>query len=124
MRIVLETRRLVLAEVERDWTGLPVAAQKRIAGARWFDGAIAIVHARSAPAAAAIRRRIDELAATPSGLRPAPLVTGDDLVAAGLDPGPRMGRWLDRIYDLQLEDKVRETPEAVRTVLEWARADA
>ena len=42
-------------------------------------------------------------ASTASGLAPKPLVTGADLIAAGLEPGARFGQMLDQLYDAQLE---------------------
>ena len=44
---------------------------------------------------------------------PAPLVTGDDLTAAGYAPGPKFKRVLDGVYDAQLEDRVRTKGEAM-----------
>ena len=35
---------------------------------------------------------------------PEPLVTGRDLIAAGLSPGPELGRWKDALLDRQLQD--------------------
>ncbi len=58
-----------------------------------------------------VRRRQAELAATP----PAPprLVTGDDLLALGAAPGPRLGEILRAIDDARLEGRVRTRDEAV-----------
>ncbi len=38
----------------------------------------------------------------PEEITPPPLVTGDDLIAMGLQPGPRFGQILDVLYDAQL----------------------
>jgi poly(A) polymerase len=46
-------------------------------------------------------------------LRPAPLVTGDDLVALGLSPGPRFKTVLDAVYDLQLNGALAGRAEAL-----------
>ena len=37
------------------------------------------------------------------GVAPAPFITGDDLIALGAQPGPNFKRWLDTLYDRQLE---------------------
>jgi hypothetical protein len=37
---------------------------------------------------------------------PPPLLTGDDLVAAGWTPGPLFKRVLDAVYDAQLENQI------------------
>jgi poly(A) polymerase len=36
---------------------------------------------------------------------PKPWVTGDDLIARGLTPGPELGRWHKRAYEAQLENR-------------------
>jgi poly(A) polymerase len=48
-----------------------------------------------------------------SDFAPPPLLTGDDLVARGLTPGPAFKRALDFVYDEQLEDRVRTREEAI-----------
>jgi poly(A) polymerase len=45
-------------------------------------------------------------AARQEAVRPEPLLTGRDLIAMGLAPGPAFGRILDRVYDAQLEGEV------------------
>jgi poly(A) polymerase len=45
---------------------------------------------------------------------PVPLVTGDDLTAAGFQPGPRYKRILDTIYDAQLEGRISSKEEAMK----------
>ena len=52
---------------------------------------------------------------------PVPLVTGDDLTAAGLSPGPLFKRVLDVIYDAQLEGRVATKPLAMEMALSLAR---
>jgi poly(A) polymerase len=46
-------------------------------------------------------------------IAPTPLVTGDDLVAAGLSPGPRFRRMLEATYDEQLEGRLHTRDEAL-----------
>jgi poly(A) polymerase len=43
---------------------------------------------------------------------PLPLITGDDLTAMGLTPGPRFKRILDRTYDEQLEGRLVSKDQA------------
>jgi poly(A) polymerase len=52
---------------------------------------------------------------------PAPFVTGDDLTAAGLKPGPVFKRVLDAVYDAQLEDRVKTKDEALAMALTLAK---
>jgi poly(A) polymerase len=49
----------------------------------------------------------------------APLLNGGDLIALGIGRGPRLGEWLERIRDRQLEGTLA-TPEAAR---EWVREE-
>ena len=55
--------------------------------------------------------RLDELAK--EDVAPPPLVTGDDLVAAGMKPGPLFKRVLEAAYDEQLEGRLSD-PAAAR----------
>jgi poly(A) polymerase len=58
----------------------------------------------------------EKLAAIPpENMRPAPLVTGDDLIAAGYTPGPRFKEILSAVEDAQLEGRLQSTHDA----LEW-----
>jgi poly(A) polymerase len=52
----------------------------------------------------------------PQDLRPAPLLTGDDLIAAGYPPGPRFKEILGAVEDGQLEGRLRSKEEALELV--------
>lgn len=56
---------------------------------------------------------------------PPPLITGDDLTAMGMTPGPRFKQLLDTAYDAQLEGRVTHREEAMSLVmsLQSARPD-
>jgi poly(A) polymerase len=45
-----------------------------------------------------------------------PLLTGDDLIAAGYPPGPRMGAMLRAVEDARLEHRVSTSEEALAWV--------
>jgi poly(A) polymerase len=62
------------------------------------------------------RKALREL--PPEVIRPAPLVTGDDLIALGLQPGPRFKEIIEEIETLQLEDKLKTRDEAIAHVQE------
>jgi poly(A) polymerase len=67
----------------------------------------------------------DELTALlDTDFAPPPLITGDDLTAAGLQPGPVFKRVLDAVYDAQLEDRVRSRDEALGMALDLARRES
>jgi poly(A) polymerase len=53
---------------------------------------------------------------TPEAIRPAPLVTGEDLIAAGHEPGPRFREILSAVEDGQLEGRLRDREEALQFV--------
>jgi poly(A) polymerase len=46
-------------------------------------------------------------------VRPKPLVTGNDLIALGLAPGPRFREILDAVYDAQLEGRAATKDEVM-----------
>ena len=55
-----------------------------------------------------LRRRWQEA----GELDPEPLITGQDLIGMGLEPGPAFKRLLDAVREAQLEGAVRTAPEA------------
>jgi poly(A) polymerase len=54
-------------------------------------------------------------------IAPQPLITGDDLTAAGLAPGPVFKRVLDAVYDAQLEDRIASKDQAMELAMRLAR---
>ncbi|HEX8815774.1 MAG TPA: CCA tRNA nucleotidyltransferase [Terriglobales bacterium] len=52
-----------------------------------------------------------------AALRPRPLVTGDDLIAAGYPPGPRFKKILSAVEDGQLEGRFQDKNDALGYVL-------
>jgi putative nucleotidyltransferase with HDIG domain len=52
----------------------------------------------------------------PEILRPPPLITGHDLIAAGYPPGPRFGNLLAAVEDAQLEGRIATRDEALKLV--------
>jgi poly(A) polymerase len=60
----------------------------------------------------------------PAQLKPAPLVTGKDLIAEGYRPGPMFGIVLSEIEDAQLEGRISNRADAMamaRERLEYTR---
>ena len=47
------------------------------------------------------------------GVAPTPLVTGDDLLAAGMHPGPKFKGMLEQVYDAQLEGRITTREDGV-----------
>jgi len=59
----------------------------------------------------------EQLAAIPpEKMRPAPLLTGRDLIAAGYVPGPRFKEILSAVEDAQLEGRLQSKPDAMNLV--------
>jgi poly(A) polymerase len=50
-------------------------------------------------------------------IRPPRLVTGQDLIDAGFEPGPKFGRVLSAVEDAQLESRVRTKEEALQLAI-------
>ena len=105
----------VWSRLEHEWGHLAMAPQKRLAASPRFVPALALVAARSAEEMVRIRKRVDELVATPTGLAPEPWVTGDALIASGVAPGPAFKPILDAAYDAQLDGSA-PTPEAAHAL--------
>jgi poly(A) polymerase len=64
-----------------------------------------------------LRRRLAET--PPEQIRPLPLLTGDDLIALGLKPGPLFRDLLAAVEDAQLEGQIASKPEALEFVRQW-----
>lgn len=106
------------------WGQLGVAGQKRLATSPPFEAGLMILRAEDLQAFVDVRRRVAELAET--GLAPDPLLAGDDLIEAGLEPGPAFKRVLDGVYDAQLEGSISTCGEALalaRAILAAAEDD-
>jgi poly(A) polymerase len=64
-----------------------------------------------------LRRKREEFANEP--IIPPPLVRGDDLLALGLKPGPKIGEILEAVETRQLEGALGDREEA----LEWVKRE-
>src|SRR6266853_199520 len=61
-----------------------------------------------------VREKLAEL--PPSAIRPEPLVTGDDLIGAGYQPGPQFKQILAAVEDAQLEGRLQSKKQALQLV--------
>jgi poly(A) polymerase len=66
-----------------------------------------------------VREKFHEL--PPEQIRPTPLITGDDLIAAGYKPGPQFKELLTAVEDAQLDGSISTKEEAMELVRERAR---
>ena len=65
-----------------------------------------------------VKRKWEEM--TAEEIKPAPLITGADLIAAGYHPGPRFAEILSAVEDAQLEHRLSTPAEALDWVLaQW-----
>jgi poly(A) polymerase len=93
-----------------------VAAIKRLIASANFKHARRLLDALSAcgfhvEKIQQLRGAIDEAART--AVAPPPLVTGEDLIALGLQPGRLFRVVLDQVYDAQLEGKIASKEQAL-----------
>ena len=61
-----------------------------------------------------LRQKREEI--PPETMRPAPLVTGDDLISAGHAPGPKFREILNAVEDAQLEGRLPSRDAALEFV--------
>jgi putative nucleotidyltransferase with HDIG domain len=61
-----------------------------------------------------LREKLAEI--PPEKIRPTPLLTGDDLIAAGYKPGPRFKEILEAVEDAQLEGRLNSHDDALEFV--------
>lgn len=111
--------RLMPAAIE--WHPLRIAHRKRaLASPAWAEvfTLLGALHAR--PGVAALYEQIHRESAPliADGVEPKPWITGDDLIALGLAPGPGFKKLLDDVYDAQLEHRLANRDEAIA----WAKA--
>ncbi len=52
----------------------------------------------------------------PEAVRPTPLITGDDLIAAGYEPGPKFKQILSVVEDGQLEGRLQDREQAMKLI--------
>lgn len=98
----------IARDLHADWLGRPVAFQKRLAAKAEFGPALACVSAVDLSLAGRISARVAELRASPEGLEPKPLLTGEELISMGFRPGPAFKGVLSEVYDAQLEGRISD----------------
>lgn len=111
------------------WPLLSLAKRKRLLADRHWPTAWSLAAAMArgwsrsrraglADAGRAMARLVGEIQVVAptlivEGIAPAPLVTGDDLIALGAQPGPAFARLLEEAYDAQLEGRLRSRERAL-----------
>jgi hypothetical protein len=84
-----------------------------------FTTVVELVLARDGDLGARVQTDLRTLEA--SEIAPKPLLSGEELIAAGLVPGPLFKMILDKTYDAQLEGVVQTAEEALTLGLDIAR---
>jgi poly(A) polymerase len=101
---------------------LPVATVRRFLARPTACWSRAILRALSSHVDArviqTVERQLEEYSRL--GPTPLPLVTGDDLVARGIRPGPLFKRVLNEVYDAQLESRVTSREAALELAMRLA----
>lgn len=67
----------------------------------------------------ALIRCLDFLGTLPDVELPPPLITGRDLIAAGLTPSPRFKELLDQLFDWQIAQKIDDRETMLAKMAEW-----
>lgn len=107
-------RLLKLMPTLMQWDDLSIAERKRLAAHREWDQSLMLFEAMQGDVDR-LRHDTQTLADDGIGLAPSPLLTGEDLIAANLEPGPRFKTLLDEAYDLQLAGQLQDHQQA----LDW-----
>eukprot|EP00752_Nemacystus_decipiens_P013966 g12402.t1 len=113
-------RLLQLLPTLKGWADLTVSARKRLASYDRWEQSLLLFEAIGGDAQA-IRDQTERLIHDGIGLSPAPLLMGDDLIDAGLQPGPQFKTLLDRAYDLQLEGALTTRDQAMDWLVSQTR---
>lgn len=96
---------VTLADLKRRMAHPAFASLQMLVAARWRE----FLH--GSQWSAILRERIADI--DPASIAPPPLVTGDDLIAAGVTAGPIFKRVLDELYRRQLEGQLADREEAL-----------
>ncbi len=106
-----------------EWERLTVARRKRLLGRHDWPGlerllqAVWLVHGGQE----AWKAMLEESGPYwTQGVKPEPFISGDDLIAHGLRPGPRFKEILDAVYDVQLEGRVLDKAAALAEAMRLA----
>lgn len=110
VRDTLKARLTLLHELA-GWDQMPIAQRKRRIARPGWDQALLLYDALHGDALP-LREAAEQLADDGIGICPDPLITGDDLIAMGLTPGPRFRELLDGAYDRQLQGELGTAQQA------------
>jgi poly(A) polymerase len=101
------------------WFSRRVASQKRWAARSGFGHALACLAPHHPETASKVRELVKTLAIDGIGLAPTPLVDGEALIELGFKPGPVFKSLLERLYDEQLEGRLKTKAEGMELARVW-----
>ena len=104
----------LLPRLLAEWSTAAVAAKKRMASHPGYHAAWCLLESTHPKSAHAMAAEVAELSEG-IGLAPTPLLSGEDLIAAGHRPGPLFAVALEAAYDAQLAGVV-DTAEAAMAI--------
>ncbi|MEX2671807.1 MAG: CCA tRNA nucleotidyltransferase [Phycisphaeraceae bacterium] len=103
------------------WPDLDLAAKKRLLATQHWPHLAELAHATLSlvdhPSFDVHQFEREVAALQQQEVAPPPLVTGDDLIAAGLKPGPKFKTILEQVYDAQLRGEVTTHEQALHEAL-------
>ena len=112
----------LLPRLMAEWPAAGVAAKKRMANHPGYQAAWWLLETTSPESAQVIAAEVADLAQG-IGLAPVPLLSGDDLIAAGHRPGPHFAVALDAAYDAQLAGCISSLEDAMAIAERTFRGD-
>lgn len=110
------------ARMLEGWAAADAAGRKRMAASDVFAGALQLVASAQPTLAAQVQADYAALSAT--GLAPQPFLTGEDLIRAGMRPGPGFKTVLDTLYDQQLNGVLATREQALAALARWPSGQA
>ncbi|MBY0309482.1 MAG: hypothetical protein K2Q09_12130 [Phycisphaerales bacterium] len=108
-----------LGDLMGKWFERSVAGRKRWASRPGFVHALSCLAPHHPEAAARAGEMVRQLQGDGIGLHPPLLVDGDDLIGLGFKPGPVFKALLDRLYDEQLEGRLKTKGEGLELAKVW-----
>ena len=99
--------------IAQRWNTMRVSERKRTAARLTFGKSMDILRASDPAIAVRVEADVMDLAADGVGINPPILVSGDDLIADGMKPGPWFKGILDEVRDTQLEGRIKTKREGM-----------
>lgn len=99
--------------IAQRWVGMRMSQKKRTAAGTTFGKSMDILRSSDPTIAVRVHADVARMQADGVGINPPVLVSGDDLIADGMKPGPWFKRILDEVRDTQLEGGIKTKQEGM-----------